>query len=246
MVKNQILSVGVTNATQEEVLEYVINSLEKRQENYYIVTPNPEMVVSANVHPQFKEILNKAELALCDGIGLVWAGKFLGKPFKERYTGVDFVESLCSMVSKKPITVGFLGGRGKVAELAADCLQKKYPGLKVVFVSEEWSKDAKKNQSSTFHHLPSKIDALFVAFGFPKQEQWMAQHIGKAPVKIMVGVGGAFDYISGKVARAPKWVQRFGFEWLFRLILEPWRWRRQRALIQFLWLVFLEKLKGKD
>ncbi|MDP3726701.1 MAG: WecB/TagA/CpsF family glycosyltransferase, partial [bacterium] len=149
--KKFLLGVGITNAKEDEVLEYILQSLKKSSENYYIVTPNPEILVYANKHPEFKRILNNARLALCDGIGVFWAGKLLGKSIKQRVTGVDFLESLCKAVSKQPITVGFLGGGEKIAERTAECLVRKYPGLKVVFAASEWSKDlAARGPAPTF------------------------------------------------------------------------------------------------
>lgn len=229
MDKNFLFGVGVTNATKEDILKYIITSLGKKGERYYIVTPNPEILVYATKHPSFASILNNARLALPDGIGLVWAGKILGKKFKERVTGVDLMENLCLEVSKKPITVGFLGGGPKIAERASECLRQKYPGLKVVFAAPEWEERA--------------VDVLFVALGFPKQEEWMAKNMGKVPVKVMMGVGGAFDYLSGRVPRAPLPIRLIGFEWLFRLIIQPWRIKRQPALLEFIRLVLKEIIR---
>ncbi len=230
MDKNILLGVGITNATKDEILKYIITSLEKADDSYYIVTPNPEILVYANKHPQFKAVLNNARLGLPDGIGVTMAGRILGKHFYERITGVDFMELLCKEVSEKPITVGFLGGRGGVAEKTAECLRQKYSGLKAVFVGEEWKK--------------TEVDILFVAYGFPKQEEWMAEHIVKIPVKVIMGVGGSFDYISGSVMRAPLLIRSIGFEWLFRLLMQPWRIKRQFVLLQFCLLVLREKLSN--
>lgn len=235
--KKNLLGVGVTDATQQQILEYLMENLQKSSKKSFIVTPNPEILVFAEKNPEFKKVLNTADLALCDGMGLVIAGKLLGKPFKERFTGTDFVEMVCKEVSEKPITVGFLGGGPFVAERTADCLQKKHPGLKVVFTASE-DKDLKLLKSL-------KPDILFVAYGFPKQEQWIYKNLEKLPVKAAIGVGGAFDYISGKVPRAPRWVQNSGFEWFYRLIRQPWRLKRQLALPRFILLVLKERLSPK-
>lgn len=260
--KKNILGVGITNATKEEVLEYIIKSIENFKKKYYVVTPNPEFLVLANKNSDFKDILNKAELASNDGIGITLAAKFLGRPLKGRFTGVDLAKSLCKEVVRKPITVGFLGGRGHVAEMTAECLVKMYPGLKVSFAQEEWpngnlddrrlkiegsnlkieDRKSVNLQSSTVKGL----DILFVAFGAPKQEMWIRENLDKIPVKIAIGVGGAFDYISGKTPRAPLFLRSIGLEWLFRLIVQPWRFKRQLALIEFIFLVFKEKFKGNN
>ena len=141
--KKNILGVGITDATKKEVLEYIVKSLENFKKKYFIITPNSEFLVLANKNRDFRNVLNRAELASTDGIGVIIAAKILGKSLKGRFTGVDLVESLCKEVVRKPITVGFLGGRGNVAEKTAECLQRKYPGLKVNFVGEEWPNELK-------------------------------------------------------------------------------------------------------
>jgi len=280
MNKKNILGVGITDATKKEILEYIVKSLENFKKKLFFVTPNPEFLVLANKNQDFKNVLNRADLASVDGIGIIIAAKILGKNLKGRFTGVDLVESLCRDVARKPITVGFLGGRGNVAEKTAECLRKKYPGLKVVFAQEEWPNDCSGRlphvaddarlqnlqekslnsaslsksrlqsepkptfNSSASGQAPSinNIDILFVAFGAPKQEFWISENLEKIPVKIAIGVGGAFDYISGKTSRAPSSIRSIGLEWLFRLIAQPWRIKRQLALIEFIWLVVKEKL----
>ena len=245
--KKNILGIEVTDAKRDTVLQYITRSLEDTDESYYIVTPNPEMIVYAKKNTLFKKILNQAQIALPDGVGVTVAARVLGNGLKERVSGTDLMETLCAQVAKKPITVGFLGGKDRIAEKTAECLIQKYPGLKVVFVAEEWeglangrwqmaNSNESKHEREAISHMPyviSEIDILFVAFGFPKQELWMAEHVGKIPVRIMMGVGGAFDYLSGRVPRAPLFLRTIGFEWLFRLIVQPWRWRRQLALISF-------------
>lgn len=262
MVKNDILGVGVTNQKKREILEYLCEKVQQKDTKLYVVTPNPEILVYATKHPAFKNILNNAGLALCDGVGLVWAGKVLGRPFIERFTGVDCMEMICKEVSclnqkypKKPITVGFLGGRNDVAQRTADCLQKRYQGLKIAWVGEEWPEKqlASSNQSlvkntgekleASSYKLDAYIDILFVAFGFPKQEEFMSSHINKFPIQVMMGVGGAFDYISGSILRAPGFLRFLGLEWLYRLTTQPWRWKRQLALLTFIALVLQKRLK---
>lgn len=267
--KKNILGVGITDATKEEVLEYIVKNIENFKKRLFIVTPNPEFLILASKDSRFKKILNRADLASADGIGLMIAGKLLGKPLKERLTGVELLEMLCRAVAEKPITVGFLGGRDRVAEKTAECLRLRYPNLKISFVGEEWPingmdgrrlnvegrnlkiEDRKsinpqsstvKIPSSTFYHLPSRdIDILFVAFGAPKQEFWIYENLDKIPVKVAIGVGGAFDYISGRIPRAPGFIRQVGFEWLYRLIRQSWRLKRQLALLEFVVLILKEK-----
>jgi N-acetylglucosaminyldiphosphoundecaprenol N-acetyl-beta-D-mannosaminyltransferase len=226
-----LLGVGLSDAKEHDVLEFIVTGLRKPMGKYYVVTPNPEILVIADKDPGYRTVLNSAKLALPDGIGVMIAGKILGRPLKERIHGVDLVENLCKEVSNWPITVGFLGAGPRVAEQAAECLRKRYPKLSVGLVAEEWSKEL----------ISKKIDILFVAFGSPKQEMWVANNFKTLPVRVVIGVGGAFDFISGNVIRAPKFIRSLGLEWLFRLIIQPWRIKRQLSLIKFIYLVIKEK-----
>lgn len=270
--KAKILSVSITQGGRDSVLEEVGKLLHQTENTSYIVTPNPEIIVEARKNPRFKIALDNAELSLADGIGVVFAAKLLGIEAITRIPGVELVDILCkeatdphSKWSKKPVKIGFLGGRGGVAERTADCLQKKYPKLNIVYVDEEWgphgfekaekfqkslgqsvdnslhkkngrSQDTKHNKQNT-----DAIDILFVAFGSPKQEIWMYENQNEIPAKLMVGVGGAFNMISGKVKRAPKIFSDMGLEWLYRLVQEPWRIKRQIALPIFLGHLIQEK-----
>lgn len=260
-VKKDILGVGITSASKESILEYIIKNCKKPTKPYYVVTPNPEMIVASVYEKRLRDVINSAKIALADGIGVVIGSWLLGKGPMQRYAGIDLVKNLCERVNDQPITVGFLGGEPKVAEKTADCLRRQYPGLKVSFIGEEWDskgfvqkikgteESAKGKEKGDAKLYPSpntlnpKVDILFVAFGVPKQEFFMKEHVGEIPVNVMVGVGGAFDYISGKVVRAPKILQQLGLEWLFRLIVQPWRIKRQLALPIFAWMILKERLK---
>lgn len=230
----KILNVNVTNEKLSTVLKYVIEKSSSKDEKFYIVTPNPEILMYAKTHPQFREILNDAEVALPDGVGVLMGSKIVGKSIIGRITGVDFMLELCSEYAKRPITIGFLGGMGGVAKMTSECLQKKHPSLKIGYAQDEW--DAKK---MTAKH----IDMLFVAFGFPKQEEWIAKNLDNLPVTGMMAVGGAFDFIAGKIPRAPKIVRNIGMEWAFRLAMQPSRFKRQLALPAFTLEVLKERLK---
>ena len=234
--KTFLLGVGITNAYSKDILKYLVNFLKNGDKKLFLVTPNAEMLVLANGDTQFKFILNRADLALADSVGITLGAKIMGVSLKDRVSGSTFVETLCEAVAKQPITVGFLGGRGNVAERAAERLKQKYPELKVVF-----SKSFSENDKAK---LPTPADILFVALGVPKQEMFIAKYLQNLPVKAAVGVGGAFDYISGDVVRAPKLIQKLGFEWLFRLIRQPWRLKRQLKLIEFIYLILKDKFNS--
>lgn len=197
----KILGTAITTAPRDQILEYIFKKLSKRDEKFYIVTPNPEILVKASASKDFQKILNGAAVSLPDGVGVLVAGKMLNKQLKVRITGVDFMLDLCHEASKQALSIGLLGGRDGVAEKTAECLIKMYPGLRIVLTAEEFP------IGFTPH-----IDILFVAYGFPKQEEWIAKNLPDIKVTCAMAVGGAFDYISGKIPRAPKVVRDLGME----------------------------------
>lgn len=256
MKTQTILGVILTDASEKSVLEYLFKTLLKRDKKAYLVTPNPEMLVYAAKHSSFKDILNHAAIALPDGIGIKIAGKILGKPVNNRITGIDFMQQVCKESVREAVSIGLIGGKPGVAEKTADCLQKMYPEINIVLATEEWpdrnaESGERRAESKTLSSMPlalsNKIDILFVAFGHPKQEEWISMNLERLPVKVAMGVGGAFDYISGEVPRAPKVLRQLGLEWFFRLIRQPWRVQRiiNTALLQFLLLVFRERIRTK-
>lgn len=266
----EILGVKVDRVNKNQALEKVIEWINGRRRRY-IVTPNLEFILAAQKDLKFKGILNDADLSIPDssslGFGfwlsqrnilirlLLWPFFFL--PLKrlihfDILTGTDFMETLCKEASKRGFTVGFLGGSGGVAEKAAECLQKKYQNLKVSFAEDGPVVDRSGQSAMEDRHgrrgdlaMTKKVDILFVAFGQVKQEKWIAQNLDKIPVKVAMGVGGAFDYFGGLVPRAPKFMRVLGFEWLFRLILQPWRIKRQLALVKFVWQIACHSGKSK-
>ena len=228
LVKKEILGIGITDTTLEDVSEYIIDQVRNSRQKRFVVTPNPEMIVYASSHHDVKKILQEADVAICDGVGLFLAAHFLGIPLKERITGVDLMLRLCKEASEEGLSIGFLGGRAGVAERTAECLREKHKNLNVRFTGSDW--DVKRFPKSG-------VDLLFVAYGFPKQERWIAENLPILPVKMAMGVGGAFDHVSGEVRRAPFFVRAIGLEWAFRLLSQPWRYKRQLKLATFIWLV---------
>lgn len=230
-IKNIILSID--DLTFEDTLEYLTEKAKGNGKKTFVVTVNPEIIMLMRKYPDYKKAVMSADLRTVDGVGVLFAGKILGKSFKGRIHGADITQKLSEAVAKQPITVGFLGGRDNVALRTADRLKKANPDLKVAFAIEEMSE-------SDFGKY--KCDILFVAFGSPKQEKWIYDNLTKLNVNVAIGVGGSFDFISGKVRRAPVFIRRIGLEWFYRLVTQPWRIKRQIKLIHFVLLVIKEKL----
>ena len=240
-MKTSLLGVDLSVAPFGLLLEQAKGFM-RQSNSSYIVTPNPEFLVYASKDETFKKILNKAALSIPDGVGIIWASRILNLPLKERVAGADFGEALVKEAARVKQSVFFLGGRGDVAARAARALTNKYPE---VDVAGSWSGEAgPEGDEETLRQLGQKrIGLLLVAYGHPKQEYWIDRNLDKLNVGVAMGVGGSFDYWSGDLARAPKWVRRIGLEWLFRLIRQPWRIRRQLALMKFIYLVFREKFR---
>lgn len=227
----KLFGVKVTTDGESRILEYLLEQVAKCNKPVQVTTPNPEIIMYAKSHSDFAHILNTAEVGVPDGVGLTIGAYLMGKGPMPRVTGVDLMEKLCSKIAKSPYSTGFYGAQPGVAEKTAECLQKKYSGLKVSYASDVWDKSKMKGK---------KIDILFVAMGHPKQEEWISQNLSQLPVAVAMGVGGSFDFISGVVPRAPHIFRKIGLEWLYRLVRQPWRWKRQLALISFSLLVFKE------
>ena len=203
-----------------------------------IATVNPEFVMAAQRDAGFLDVLRSADLCIADGIGLVLASRRTASPLPERVPGSELVYRLAALAEEEGKRLFLLGAAPGVAEEAAAILQARFPGL---LIAGTFAGSPAQEESDTLIGLinDSKADLLYVAYGAPKQDLWIARHRDRfTTVRLAMGVGGSLDFVTGRAQRAPQWVQRLGLEWLHRLILEPWRWRRMLALPQFAWKVF--------
>lgn len=204
-----------------------------------ICTVNPEFIIDARRDPTFAAVLQRADLRVPDGIGVLWAAQLFGQRLQERVTGSDGIYRICARAAQNGWRVYLLGAAPGVAARAAATLQQLYPSLHIVGTASgnptdsEWP--ALQQRLAT-----AQPDILFVAFGHPRQDFWIDRHRHELPAKVAIGVGGAFDFVAGVTVRAPRWLQRLGLEWLHRLLREPWRWRRMLKLPQFVGLVLLQ------
>ena len=198
-----------------------------------IVTPNSEIVLRATKEPDLKRLIASADMIIPDGIGLVYASRIIGHPLKERVTGIDFLESVIAYLEKSGKSIYFFGSKPGVAEVAAENIKRKYPGLTVAgthngyFKSDEELEIVRKiNESGA--------DFLCVALGAPKQERFIDEHRAELKVNGAIGVGGSLDVWAGTLKRAPEFYQRHGLEWLYRFIQEPSRIGRMAKLPVFM------------
>jgi N-acetylglucosaminyldiphosphoundecaprenol N-acetyl-beta-D-mannosaminyltransferase len=239
----RILGVRVDPITIEEALNRLASFIAEGTP-HHVVTINPEFVIASRRHPTFRSVLEAADLCLADGVGLVWAGRILGRPLPERVAGSDLLPRVAERAAREGWRLFFLGARPGVAQQAAQVLASHYPGLSVVGTYPGSPADDEAPDILS-RIRAARPDMLFVAFGAPAQDLWIARHRDALAVPVMMGVGGAFDFIAGVTRRAPRWMRRAGLEWLHRLIHQPWRWRRMLALPQFAARVVAERFVGE-
>jgi|GEM_PF-430869 len=206
-----------------------------------VVTVNPEFVIAARRDDAFRRVLRTADLATADGMGIVWAARILGERLPERVGGVELLQRVASSAATLGHTLFLLGAQPGVAAAAGEALVRRHPGLRIAG-SYAGSPAASDEEAIVAIVREARPDILFVAFGAPAQDLWIARTLARLQVPVAIGVGGAFDYLAGRVPRAPRPLQRAGLEWLYRLAIQPWRWRRMLALPHFAVLVIADRL----
>lgn len=240
--RSWVLGVGIDAVTEEESVGLVDEFIQARGP-HQIVTVNPEFVMAAQKDPVFRKIINAAQLATADGAGLIWAARLLRQPLRGRVTGVELVQRLAELAADRGYRIFLLGAAPGVAEAAATCLERKFP--KLVVAGTFAGSPAREDEEDIISRISSsRVDILFVAYGHPKQDYWINRNLPLLDVPVAIGIGGALDFISGKAKRAPLWLRHLGLEWLYRLSVEPWRWRRMLALPKFVFLVSLSKIRS--
>lgn len=224
------LGVRIDNLSKKEALVRATSFLSGTK-SHTIFTPNPEMLVAAQSNAYLKDVLNKSDLNICDGTGL----KFFSK-VKEKIPGIEFLYHICELAEKEGRSTYLLGSASaNTIKLAKEELLEKFPNLIIAGINpgpkleidKKLLYNTEENDLVIDDIIMTAPDILFVGFGHEKQELWIHEHLPNLPsVKIAMGVGGSFDIISGKLKRAPKMVSKFGFEWLWRLVLQPSRIKR--------------------
>ena len=197
-----------------------------------VVTVNPEIVMSAQADPGLRDLINGADLVLPDGMGIVWAARLRGQRLAGRITGTDTLMSLAEMAAARGWRLFLLGAAPGVAEAAAGRLSARFPGLAIAG-AHAGTPAPEEDKLSIGLIRAGKADIVCVAYGSPAQERWIARNRDRLGAAVALGVGGALDFIAERVPRAPRWMRESGLEWAYRLMREPWRWRRMLALPRF-------------
>lgn len=225
-MKTDVLGVLFDDVTMDEALDRA-EELMAEGVGHYVVTPNPEFIQTAKKDEEFRSLLNGADLAVADGIGVIYAAKILGRPLKEKVTGIGLASGLCERMAKKGQKLFLLGAKPGVAEEAGEKLRARYPGLTICGVHDGYFTD----DTPVVEQIKrSQADVVFVCLGAPKQEKWMARNGEACGAKLLLGLGGSLDVFAGQVKRAPEGWQKLGLEWLYRLIKQPSRIGRMARL----------------
>ena len=224
IAKSWVWGIPLANLSLAETVAAISDLIEARRPSYFI-TANTHYAMLTEQHPDLLEINAGAAFILADGAPLVWASRRSGSALKERVAGSDLIFELSAEAARKGYRLFLLGGADGVAEEASRRLSERYPGLQVVGTEcPPFRQPTPEEELAMIDRIrAAKADILFVAFGQPKGERWIAQHLARLGVPVSVQVGASLDFAAQRVLRAPRWMQKTGLEWAFRLGLEPRR-----------------------
>jgi N-acetylglucosaminyldiphosphoundecaprenol N-acetyl-beta-D-mannosaminyltransferase len=225
---------------QEKVREFL-----KSDSLNMIFTPNSEMLLDAVKDRELENILNKAQLVIPDGIGVVIASKFYGTPLKERVTGVDLSMKILELGAKQNCKVFLFGASQESVTAAADKIRENYKGINVVGIRNGYYPEDEEEQIIDEINR-SGAEILFVGLGAPRQEKLIYKYKDRLRVKIAIGFGGGIDALSGAVKRAPEFYQKAGLEWFYRFIKQPSRFMRILKLPKFILMAMYDAVSSKD
>lgn len=233
-----VLGIPFDQVTLRNAVDRIQTMIASR-EPHYVVTPNVDFLVQAISDPELRRILVEAHLVLCDGMPIVWASRWLGNPLPERVAGADLVPELIRVAAQREQRLFFLGATPEANNSAVANVRRQFPGA---IVAGHYSPPFRPMDAIDRAEIIQRVrearpDLLFVAFGCPKAEKWIAASYRELEVPVVIGVGATIDFLAGCVKRAPVWAQRSGAEWLYRLCQEPRRlfWRYTNDLRHFGW-----------
>lgn len=236
--KVSVLGVSFDNKTKEVFLEELMKRI-NRKEKTFVVTANPEIVMYAKKDPSYMSLIKEADYVVADGIGIIKGSKILGTPIVERVAGYDLMLELLAQANQKQSRVYLLGAKEEVLQKTVERVKERYPSIQLVGARNGYFD---LSDSSVIEDVQqTKPDMVFVAIGYPRQEQWIHEYLKTASQGLLMGVGGSFDVLSGKSKRSPDIFIRLNAEWLYRLIKQPTRFKRMMALPLFLREVKQEK-----
>ena len=264
-----LLGVRFHNLVRVEAAEAIADMV-RRGERGYVVKPYSEYMPRAAREPRIRQILNGADLCLADGIGILWAAHYLSlpggplralaqlplslaavafnpaavrRPLKENMAGVDLAWEMLERLDTIGARVFLLGGTEQEVQGTRGRIETRFPNLAIVGTHNGYFKVSGEENEAILRAInEARPQVLLVAMGFPRQEEWIAHNLPRLQVNVAIAEGGSFSFISGATPRAPRWLRRVGLEWLYRLLRQPWRLRRQLAIPRFVWQVVRERL----
>lgn len=265
----ELLGVRFHNLTRGEAAR-AIADLARTGQRAYVVKPYSEFMPRAVRDSAVRAALNGADLCLADGAGILWAAHYLSlrggrlsavwqaplslaslalnpravrRPLKENMAGVDLTLEMLAELESAGASVFLLGGRERELRGAREQIEARFPQLRIAGARRGYFKADGSENGAVIEEINSAApQALLVGMGFPLQERWIVANLSRLNVSVAVAEGGSFSFLSGATRRAPAWMRRAGLEWLFRLLRQPWRLRRQLALPVFVWLVVRERI----
>ena len=237
-----LLGVKIHRITMAQTLEAVRAFIESGKP-HMIVTADASMIAMARKDDDLREIVNSADLVTPDGSGLLWGAKTLGTPLVERVSGVDISREMCRMSGEMGFSIFFLGSEPGVAMAAAENLQKEFPDMLVAGTHHGYFK-ADEDSEIVRMVRESGAGVLLAGMGIPRQEKWIRKYLAELSVSVAMGVGGSMDVFSGKVKRAPVWMQNHGLEWIYRLCQDPSKIKKVAILPKFVLMVYRSKVLG--
>lgn len=238
-----ILGIPVHGLTYPQLLAQIAAWIAADDGAHHINTINPEFMMVAQEDPVFRHMLRRADLCVPDGVGLLWAARHLGTPLPERITGSDGLPIIAERAAQEGWLIYLLGAADGIAERAAQELVRRHPALKIA--GTYGGSPRPEDEADIVARVnAARPDILFLAYGTPAQEKWIARNLPRLASSVVIGVGGAFDFVAGSVPRAPMWMRRTGIEWLYRLYLQPWRIKRMSRLPRFVLAVLRLRHKG--
>lgn len=238
----EILGVPFSTLTFSETLDLLNNKL-RGDTPHHIITANPEIVMLGREDSSFMALLHSVDLITPDGIGAVWASKYYGEAIHDRVTGVELSTGLIEACAEQGLGVFLLGASPQSNTLAIKNLRQRYPRLRIAGQDGYFKEQDVPDVLAAIREFKPAL--LLVGLGVPRQEHFIAGHKSQLGVPVMIGVGGCIDIFAGVVKRAPKLWQQMRMEWLYRLLSQPSRWRRQLVLPKFVITVLTDKNRKK-
>lgn len=208
-------------------------------ERLHVCVGNVDMIIKTGQIPDFSAIFHDCGLVICDGVPVTWAAAGLGTPLKGRVSGTDMVWECAALSERLDVGIAMIGAQYDITAKAAETMQARYPGARLMAFPTPYPLTDEANQELLAAVREFGAAMVLVALGAPKQERWIRDHLDASGAHVGIGIGSAFDIISGALPRAPRWMRDTGFEWLYRMFQDPGRLVRRYLVedLPFVWRV---------